>query len=551
MLRKHSFVFRASAGLLTAACGCAVGPNYETPTPCTMPAVWSHTEEFGPPGPASLPAGAPTSRYSGLTGGPAKVARWWKTLKDPKLDSLIERAIRSNLDLKVAAARIRESRAQRGIAFAGLLPTVNSSASYAYTGHSVNATEQPKTPGPLGGTTGILSKLPVLNVKPSTTGGLPVITLSPNAGGGGSGGSGASVSVDRDQNLYQAGFDATWELDVFGGIRRGVESADDNIAAAEWNWRDTLVTLLSEVARNYVDCRSFQRRIAIANQNIVSQRETLNLTRTRFKAGLTGELDVVRAEAQLATTESAVPTLETSLIQVIHQLGVLLGQPPETLLAELSTEAPIPPVPPEVPAGLPSDLLRRRPDVRRAERQLASATALIGQAMAELFPTFSLTGSFGWTSAEANKLFKARSDNWSVGPGVQWPIFEGGRIMANIELQNAFQEEAMATYSSTVLTALQDVENSLIAYSQEKIRYRQLTQAVTSNRRAVVLSNELYSKGLADFLSVLVAQASQYATEDALAQSEGFVVDNLIAIYKALGGGWENENENENESEAK
>jgi NodT family efflux transporter outer membrane factor (OMF) lipoprotein len=349
--------------------------------------------------------------------------------------------------------------------------------------------------------------------------------------------------VDRDQNLFQAGFDATWELDVFGGVRRGVEAADDDIAAAEWNWRDTLVTLLSEVARNYVDCRSLQRRIAIANQNIVSQRETLNLTKTRFKAGLTGELDVVRAEAQLATTESQVPTLETSLKQVIHQLGVLLGQPPEALLAELSAEAPIPLVPPELPVGLPSDLLRRRPDVRRVERQLASATALIGQAMADLFPKFSLTGSFGWQSAEANKLFKARSDTWSVGPGVQWPIFEGGRIMANIEFQNAFQEEAMATYSSTVLTALRDVENALIAYSQERIRHRQLTQAVTSNRRAVVLSNELYSKGLADFLSVLVAQAAQYATEDALAQSEGFVVDNLIAIYKAIGGGWENEAE--------
>jgi len=514
--------------------GCAVGPNYRTPEPCAMPATWSHVEDVGPPGPTS----GPSTR-------PADLAQWWKALNDPMLDSLIVRAVRSNIDLRIAEARVREARGARGVVFAGLLPAVGGNASYTYRGISVNASE--KSSSSSGG--GFSSKLPSVTItprQPDGEGGTRPMTITVNPPGGGSGGgtSGSSgVKVDRDSNLFQAGFDASWEIDVFGGIRREVEAADADLAAVEEDRRDVLVTLLSEVARNYVEVRGLQRRIVITQENMESERETLKLTQSRFKAGLTGELDVVRAEAQLASTTAAIPTLESALKQTIHQLGVLLGQTPESLLSELAKDAPIPANPPTVPVGLPSDLLRRRPDIRRAERQLASATAQIGVATADLFPKFSLTGSYGLQSADVDHWVDRRSTFGSITPNMQWPIFEGGRILSNIAVQNARQEQSLGLYENTVLTALKDVENALVAYAQEQVRYRELSAATKANRRALDLATELYSKGLADFLSVLDAQRALFVSEDALVQSQQTVITSLIALYKALGGGWEPESQ--------
>ena len=270
--------------------------------------------------------------------------------------------------------------------------------------------------------------------------------------------------------VYQAGFDASWEIDVFGGTRRATESARAQVAAAQFGEREVLVTLLGEVARNYVEARGYQRRLEIARDNIRAQEQSLAIVQNRFTNGLTSDLDVQQASTVLATTRAVVPALETALAASIHRLGVLLGQTPESLETELAAVAPIPAAPPVVPVGLPSELLLRRPDVALAERQLAAATANIGVAKADLFPKFYLTGVAGFEGISADDWFKSGSRFWSVGPAVQWRIFDAGRIRANIKVQNARQEQALASYENTALSAFEDVENALTAYAKEQIR---------------------------------------------------------------------------------
>ncbi len=467
--------------LLAASSGCRVGPSYRPPK-VSVPAKWSEAP----------PTVIPAEQVS--------LARWWTKFNDSILDSLIDRAVRMNLDLRVAEARIREARAARGVNAADLWPQADVSPSCLRSHRSESVP--------------------------------PFRTVS----SGGGDGLPSNLFGKREQDLYQAGFDTSWEPDVFGGVRRDVEAASAEIAMTEENRRDVLVTLLAEVARNYAELRGFQRQIAITNDNLAAQRETLELTRVRFQAGLASGLDVARAEAQVATTRSQVPVLERQVKQAIHRLGVLLGQEPGALLSELSKVAPVPPAPPEVPVGLPSDLLRRRPDVRRVERELAAATARIGVAKADLFPRFSLTGSFGRRSDKFSDLSQGASLFWGIGPSIRWPIFTAGRIRSNIRVQNARQEQALALYE---MTSLEDVENALVAYWREQARRASLAEAVEANRRAVDLANALYLSGLEDFLSVLDAQRSLYTSQDQLAQSERAVVVNLIALYKALGGGRE------------
>jgi NodT family efflux transporter outer membrane factor (OMF) lipoprotein len=318
-----------------------------------------------------------------------------------------------------------------------------------------------------------------------------------------------------------------------------VEAADATLAAAEFTRRDLLVSLFAEVARNYIEARGFQRRLSIAEQNIRAQREVLFLTRDRFKAGLSSDLDVQQASVLLATTEAQLPTLEIGFEQAAHRLGVLLAQPPGTFVERLTKAALIPAIPPAVPVGLPSDLLRRRPDIQQAERELAAATARIGVAVAELFPKFSLTGSIGLQSVSAGDWFTPGSRFWSVGPSVHWRLFEAGRIRANVRVQNARQEQVLARYEQTVLTSLEEVENALTSYAREQNRLRSLTTAAQASRDALEIAGQLYQNGLADFLRVLDSQRSLYQAEDALAQSERAVALNLISIYKAIGGGWQ------------
>ena len=329
------------------------------------------------------------------------------------LNSLVERAVRSNLDLRLAEARIREARASRVVTASGAWPTLNVSGSYTRNRASENGVAVPGE-----GT-----------------------VIVPSGG------------ANLDQNFYQSGFDANWEIDVFGGVRRSVEAADATVEATVEDRRDVLVTLLGEVARNYIDLRGFQRQLAVARANLKTQQDTLELTQVRFQAGLASDLDVAQQEAQVNTTASQIPTLESGLKQAAYALDVLLGSQPGALWGELAKEAEIPSLPPEVLVGLPSDLLRRRPDVRRAERQLAAATAQVGAATADLFPKFSLTGIAGLQSVSASDWLTRGSRFWSIGPTISWPVFDAGRIRANIEIRNAQQEQALTQYEKSILSA--------------------------------------------------------------------------------------------------
>src|SRR5438093_354181 len=315
--------------------------------------------------------------------------------------------------------------------------------------------------------------------------------------------------------------------------------SDAIVEAAEDDRNAVLVSLMAEVGLEYVTYRSLQQRIALANQNVAAQQGTLDLTRRLFNAGLAPELDVQRAAAQVATTASTIPLLEQQAAQAMHVLSVLIGQPPMALEQELAAVGPIPKPPAQVAVGLPSELLLRRPDVARSERQLASQTAQIGVAARDLFPRFFISGAASLQSVRGSDFFDWESRLLSLGPSVSWPIFEGGRIRANIALQTAAQQELLAAYEGVVLQAFQDVEDALVAFSHEQATRAQLEEAVRANQRAAELARNLYGQGLTDFLTVLVAEQSVFTSQDTLAQTERDVALELVALYKAVGGGWE------------
>jgi outer membrane protein, multidrug efflux system len=451
----------AFVALLT---GCAVGPDYRPPQ-VAMPGGWAG---------------------SSATNAPVSLSQWWQTFNDRKLTALVEQALATNLDVRLAEAALRQSRAARGVVAGGLWPAVNGSASYART------------------------RTPLIGTTPPNT-----------------------------ENVYLAGFDAIWELDIFGGIRRNVESANASIKAAQEGLRDAQVSLAAEVALNYIQLRGFQQQIIVAQDNLKTQQHTAEITREKQQAGFVSTLYVDNADAQMATTRSQIPVLEISARQSIYALSVLLARPPAYLLKELSEAQPLPVTPPDVPAGMPSDLVRRRPDIRQAEAQLHAATAQIGVATADLFPKFSLTGNVSWQSNLLKNWFTNPARGASVGPSVDWAIFQGGTIASNIRVQKALRDQSFISYQKTVLTALQDVENTLIACSKEWEHRQALNDAVVASRKAVDVSMQLYSAGQTDFLNVLQAQGTLYTSENAFVQSNSSASQDLIALYKALGGGWE------------
>ena len=415
-----------------------------------------------------------------------KLASWWAVFGDPTLSSLARRAAAANLDLLLAEARIRQARAAAAVAGADLGPTLDGSGSYRRS-HST-----------------------------TTTGG-------------------QTSSANTDQ--YQAGFDAGWEIDLFGGRRRNLEAARADLQAAAESRRDVLVSLMAEVARNYIQLRGYQQQIAVTRKNLRAQEHSARLVRERFEGGFVSGLDVANAEAQTATTAARIPLLESSARQTIYNLGILLGKPPAALAVELSPAGAIPDAPPDVPLGLPSDLLRRRPDIRQAEARLHAATARIGVAVAELFPQFTITGSIGYQSDDAGTFFDGSF--WTLGPSALWHLFASGGLRAGVDVQKALQEQEAITYRKTVLLALQEVENALTASSREQEHRQALAAAVAANRRAVDLAEKLYTEGLTDFINVLQAQQALFSTEDALVQSTAAVSTDLVALYKALGGGWD------------
>lgn len=428
------------------------------------------------------------------------VGNWWTTLNDAELTALIDRAVRANLDLKIASSRILEARASRRITRADVLPAVE-------------------------------SRDTIQRVRGGLTSGL--FNAEKSARGG------SSLLTPFESSVYQFGFDASWEIDFFGGRRRALEAATADVAAVGEARRDTLVSLLAEVARNYSELRGFQKRLEITNQNILLQQDSLELTRVRADAGLGTQFDVERQSAQLESTRALVPTLEAAEIQTIHRMGVLIGEEPGALLNELSQSKPLPLVPPAVPVGLPGDLLKRRPDIRQAETRVAAQTARVGVARADLFPKILLTGAAGRQGTEPSALTLGAGNFFSVGPAITLPIFTAGKIRGNIEAQKQRLDQTLTEYRNTVLRALEETENALVAYGHQKDRQARLVAAVEASRQATLLAGELYTRGLSDFLSVLDAQRQQLAAEEDLAQSDTSVVTNLVALYKALGGGWE------------
>jgi NodT family efflux transporter outer membrane factor (OMF) lipoprotein len=468
------------APLLLAAC--TVGPNYVRPNVSVDPAY-------------ELPPQTQPASTQPAASQPAAEPAWWRLLKDEKLDALIATAQENNLDLQQAAARIREARAQRGVAVGGEFPTVNSSTSYQRVRESQNAAP--------------------FNAFPA-----------------------ASFPWEFDN--YQLGFDASWELDVFGGTRRNIEAATGNLLASIEDQHAVLVTLQGEVARNYVDLRSAQRQLEIARHNLELQNQVLALTRDRMRTGLGSELDVARAAALVATTAADIPVFDRAATQAIYRLAVLTHQPLEKL-ADLRTQSPIPAAPANVLVGVPADLLRRRPDIRRAERQLAAATARIGVAEAALYPRFSISGFFNMQSESIEDLFDWRSRAFGIGPTIAWPIFEAGRLRGVVQVRTAQQEQALTAYERTIETAIEDVRDQMVIFSTERQRHESLVQAVASNRQALELATSSYTQGLVDFLTVLDAQRQLDQAENTLARSDAQLAQSVIAISKALGGGWENQ----------
>ena len=429
----------------------------------------------------------------GLDDGSADLQTWWTVFDDPMLEDLIQRTRTENLDLQIAAARVMEARALLGVASGEYWPNVDAAGFYSRDRVSENG------------------------------------LIAPPSG-----------DVD-ETNLNLIGVDATWEIDVFGRISRSVESAQATMQASVEDYRDVLVSLYSEVAQSYIDLRATQTRLKYTVNNAELQRDTLKLTQDRREAGLVPQLDVEQAKLVLASTESGIPRLQELESLTIHRLSVLLGQPPAALYDELSTAADVPDVPEEVVASLPTELLRQRPDIRRAERILAAQTAEIGVATAGLYPAFSLSGTFALEAQQIDDVGDWDSRTWGFGPSMRWNLFDGDRIRNSIKVQEARAEQAMINYEQTVLLALEDVENAMVSFEREKERLQDLLDSVAAAKESVKLVGTLYENGLTDFQNVLDMQRSLTIQQDFMADSEGAVANNLVRIYTALGGGWSEE----------
>ncbi|RVT96385.1 efflux transporter outer membrane subunit [Rhodovarius crocodyli] len=446
-----------------ALAACSVGPDYALPR-LGLPARW-----------AGAPPQPPTEAEQPL-------GHWWRLLDDPLLDTLIEEAVRGNLDVASAAASIREARAARASSQGALLPSVSGGASAS-----------------------------------------------------------RSRSSARTASQFQAGLDAAWELDLFGGNRRALEASTAALDAAEYSLRSVLLTLVGEVATTYVELRGYQARLDLTRRTAASQRQTAAMTQGLYRAGSSSALDVARANATAASTEAQIPVLEISYASSLFSLGLLLGQPPAALAPRLETARPIPEPRRMTGVGVPGDLLRARPDLRAAERQLAQATALIGQAEANRYPSISVSGTLSISAARMGDLARNSALAWSFGPSLNIPIFQGGQLAAAVRQAEAQRDQYYIAFRAAVLTALQEVETALVTLTQQRERVARLTETVTAQREAARLSRTLYQTGASGFLDVLDADRTLFSAEDSLLQSRIATVTAFVALNKALGGGWDGE----------
>jgi NodT family efflux transporter outer membrane factor (OMF) lipoprotein len=478
---SHSFLrIPAMVAITIAASACTVGPEYHRPSE-PMPAHWSE----------------PGAREGSWVPVPAQ---WWSAFGDPELDALIKRALQANLGLQLADSRIREARALATASSAPLWPSVDARGSAQRGGQSKNA------PG-----------------------------VSP-FGQGGELGSGTGV-----ENLFQAGFDASWELDLFGGTRRSIEAAKADAEGAAFDRDAVQLSLMAEVARTYMTLRDVQVQRALAQRGSDLQRDALTLVQARYAGGMATDEDVAQAEAQLRDADAGLPLRDAQAEQAIHQLAVLLGTSPGDLASELMQARAFGPMPVAPDADVPSDLLRRRPDIQHAERQVAAATARVGAATAELYPQFSLNASPGLASFTADNFFNRQSTLWSIGPAFSWPVFRHGQIKAMIHVRDEQAQQALIAYRLSILTAMQEVEDALAACREEHKRYGALAASHAAQLRALAHARALYQGGMADFRVVLDQQQRVLPSESAMEQSLTKQRTDLVELYKALGGGWNGE----------
>ncbi len=486
--------FKASLGVLAPillmTTACTVGPNFKAPQLPTPPAY----------------AEARSTERLAINPADADLSAWWTQFNDPLLDALVKEALADNPDLKTAASRVRESRERETVAAAAEYPTLSGSA----------------------------NALTLNSNRKSGSGGAP-------GGSGGSGGSGGALGlpIPSHLNLYSAGFDSSWELDLFGGTRRSIEEARANTDASRWAERDTRVTLVSEVANDYLTLRALQARIAVGQAELKRQRDLFTLVAARRKTGFVTNLDVNQQSTQVATAAAQIPQLDAQAKAQVHAIGVLLGKPPEALAQRLAaTGAAIPPPPPTLPTGLPSELLRRRPDIRQAERKLAASNAEIGVQTAALYPKVDLIGLASFAGTSLDGLF-SRHNLTSVGLAMgSVPIFDAGRAHASVRVAREENRQAEIAYQITILVALREVEDDLARYTAEESRRANLAQSVGSAQNSLRIAEDQYRTGFVTFINVLSAETTLLNAEDQLTQSDAQVATDLVAIYKALGGGW-------------
>jgi NodT family efflux transporter outer membrane factor (OMF) lipoprotein len=473
---KRRVPWRAcSSGVLALlVAGCAVGPNYRAPDTPT-PDTWNSLPEAG----VQFDAGDSST-----------LADWWRAFDDELLEQLIERAIADNRSVEQARARVIEARARRGVSAGSFFPSISGSAGASRTDSD--------------------ARFDIPGDDPITR---------------------------NNDEIYTAGLDASWELDLFGGRRRAFEAATASLGASEADLRDVLITLLGDVAVNYTSVRMTQARLAFAERNLEAQAELLQITRWRAEAGLATALEVEQAETSYHQTRAQIPSLESNLAQAMNRLAVLTGQVPGALHDQLSVRRPVPVAPSEIVAAVPADVIRRRPDIRAAERRLAAQSAQVGVATAALYPSLSFSGSIGYQSLSASDVFDG-SQTERLGLSLRIPIFQGGALRQNLRAQNAVLDQVLASYEQTVLAAFEEVENALLSWTNEQRRREALVLAVEAARRSRELALMQYNSGLVDFQTVLTADRQLISLEDSLAVSEGELTSNLIRLYKAFGGGW-------------
>ncbi|MEJ1226665.1 MULTISPECIES: efflux transporter outer membrane subunit [unclassified Pseudomonas] len=461
--------------LAAALSACSVGPDFQRPEALQM-AQWSK------------PVNAAASQAV-----PAQMnERWWEVFNDPTLSALTRRAVAENLDLKLAGSRLQQSRAARQVITSAQYPNSAATAGYGRKRNSGQGLNDP----------------------------------SGNDG-------------DSAYNLWEAGFSASWELDLWGRVRREAEAAQANLEVAENDRRAVLLAVLAETAQDYLQLRGVQSTRAVTEQNLGVARHSLELTQLRLADGVATDLDVAEAAAQVATIEARLPALQQRQSQLVNALSLLLGQPPQALQAELSADAPMPQAPRQVAIGLPSQLAERRPDIRQAEARLHAATASIGVAKGDFYPRITLSGNVGSQALQLGDFGSWGSRAFGIGPQFSLPLFDGGRLRGMLELREAQQQEAAIAYQQTVLKAWHEIDDQLSAYNASQLRRDSLAEAVRQNRIALRTAQQQYVEGVVDFVTVLTVQGALLATQEQLVESSTGVSLAMVGLYKALGGGWE------------